>query len=167
MLPVAHAEGDSGSLYSFNLVGPNVCRATADIGENIEEGDTWRVTGSGTFNIETGAVSGDGSCTHYRDGTVYGRGTWVVTGLLSFEPYGGPNPGHQGGLLKILITLTSTHHPKGIVLWLQVCCTIGNAPEGAKEGTTLWVGPPTFPIILPLFGEVVSGRTLFHLEEEG
>jgi hypothetical protein len=144
----------SPSAYSFNLIGPNRALATNTIpGTPIEAGAVLRLTGSGLFDVSSATASGGGSFTHYNpDGSVFARGTWVVTGFQSFTPYGGPSSGKQGGLLRVTITLFG---PEATFagLTLQVSCEI-NAPSGSPgEGTT----------ILGLFPVPVGGRTLFHI----
>ncbi len=111
-----------------------------------------RITGSGTFDTSSNGVSGGGSVTHFRpDGTAFARGTWVLTGFVSFNSYGGPSPGVQGGVLTAKVTIIG---PEATFtgLTLQVSCKV-NAPPGAPdEGTTL----------PGLFGDAASGLTLFH-----
>ena len=146
----AHATNTS---YSFNLVGPNTAMAANTIpGTPIAAGDFLRMTGSGAFDTSAGAASGGGSFTHYKpDGSVFARGIWVITGFQSFSAYGGPNRGHQGGVLLVTVSIIG---PEATFagLTLQVSCGI-NAPSGAPdEGTTL----------PGLFTEAPSGTTLFH-----
>jgi len=147
-LLTAHA---SSSTYSFNLKGPNTALATV----GPFTGDTIRLTGSGNFDPSSSTVTATGSFTHYcaSCGGII-RGTWVATGFTSFTPYGGPNPGTQGGLLVITVTLFPTggsSHPGAI---LQISSSI-NAPLGAPdEGITI----PNFG-----FTDSIRGRTLFHL----
>ena len=144
----------SPSSYSFNLIGPNQALATNTIpGTPIEAGAVLRLTGSGLFNLSSATASGGGSFTHYNpDGSVFARGTWVVTGFQSFTPYGGASSGIQGGLLLVTITIIG---PEATFagLTLQVSCEV-NAPSGSPgEGTT----------ILGLFPVPDGGRTLFHI----
>ena len=148
------AASSTAASYSFNLIGPNKAVAQATIpGTPILAGDTIRFTGSGIFDTSKGTASGGGSFTHSKPGgTVFARGTWVVTGFQDFASYGGPSPGHQGGLLHVTVTLFG---PEATFpgLTLQVSCLI-NAPSGAAdEGTTL----------PGLFSEPAGGNTLFHL----
>ena len=152
MLGSAHATGAAS--YSFNLIRPNSATAESTIsGTPVVGGDVLRLTGSGAFGGTNVIATGGGSFTHYRpDGSVFARGTWVVTGFQSFKSYGGPNPGVQGGLLLVKVTLIG---PEATFagLTLQVSCLI-NAPAGApEEGTTL----------PGLFQEPTGGTTLFHL----
>ncbi len=150
----ATVHASSATSYSFNLVGPNRSMAEDTVpGTPIVAGDVLRVTGSGAFDTLAGTASGGGSFTHYKpDGTVFARGTWVVTGFQSFTSYGGPNPGIQGGLLLLTVTLIG---PDATFtgLTLQVSCLV-NAPGGVPdEGTTL----------PGLFSEPIGGQTLIHI----
>ncbi len=146
----AHATNTS---YSFNLVGPNTAMAANTVpGTPIAAGDVLRMTGSGAFDTSAETASGGGSFTHYKpDGSVFARGIWVITGFQSFSAYGGPNRGHQGGVLLATVSIIG---PEATFagLTLQVSCGI-NAPSGAPdEGTTL----------PGLFTEATGGTTLFH-----
>lgn len=132
--------------WSFNLLGPNTAIAP--------NGLTLKVTGSGSFDTVTAIITGGGSFWVISpSGTVVDRGTYVLTTFVSFKSYGGPNPGHQGGLLMLLVTATSS--VTGMVfagIPSTVSCRI-NAPSVApEEGITS----------LP-FSESTGGLTLFHM----
>ncbi len=150
LLGNAHATSTS---HSFNLVGPNTAMAQNTIpGTPIAAGDVLRLTGSGTFDVSTGAAGGGGSFTHYKpDGTVFVRGIWVITGFQSFTSYGGPNPGHQGGVLLVTVSIIG---PEATFagLTLQVSCHINNPAGAPEEGTSL----------PGLFSVPTGGNTLFH-----
>jgi len=168
-IPLVEAQGETP--YSFTLMGPNVSEAEMSRPpSHVEAGDLLRLTGSGTFDTSTGAVSGGGSFQHIKsDGTVHGKGVWTITQFVSFTPYGGPHSGKQGGLLKIIIEATSTWSvhwaetgPEKFTFMVQISSLV-NAPVGAPvEGCTIWGGPN---YAVPIFGVVVSGRTLFHMNE--
>jgi len=161
-MPAARAQAETS--YSFTLMGPNVSKAAATIpGTHVKAGDLLRLVGAGTFDTSTLTVSGGGAYTHINfDGTVHGRGVWTVKELASFTPYGGPHPGMQGGLLKIIIHALSTSEVAEFTFMVQISSLV-NAPGGAPaEGFTVWGGPN---YAVPVFGVVVSGRTLFHLSE--
>ncbi len=159
---VPHVSAQSTS-FSFNLITPNVSKAVADImiqGIFVAKDSTTRLTGSGTFDSSTNAVSGGGSVTGFSPtGSVDVRGTWTVTDLVSFNHYTGPmgNPGHQGGLLMVKASFTITFTFNGATktfdgIPVQISCLI-NAPAMAPgEGTT----------IPGIFDQAVSGFTLFH-----
>jgi hypothetical protein len=149
-IPILAAQATS-STYSFNLVGPNTAFATV----GPFAGDTIRLTGSGVFDASAASVTASGSFTHYcaSCGGII-RGTWVATGFTSFTAYGGPNPGIQGGLLVITVTLYpngGSPHPGAM---LQISCEVNAPPGSPDEGTTI----PNFG-----FTEPTGGHTLFHL----
>ncbi len=149
-----YAQASQQTSFAFNLITPNVSMATATVpGTPVLQGDTLRLTGAGSFDTSTHAVSGGGSFTHFKpDGTVFARGTWVLTDFVNFNSYGGPSPGVQGGVLTAKVTIIG---PEATFtgLTLQVSCKV-NAPAGAPdEGTTL----------PGLFSDAVSGLTLFHI----
>ena len=83
--------------YTFNLKGPNVSMAAVTIPRTpIKAGDTIRLVGAGTFDPSGRSASGGGAFRHINpDGTVFARGTWTVISFVSFDSYGGPNPGTQ------------------------------------------------------------------------
>jgi hypothetical protein len=143
----------SATTYSFNLRGPNTALAQNNIpGTPITAGDVLRLTGSGTFDTSKGTASGGGSFTHYKpDGSVFAKGTWVVTGFQSFTGYSSPNRHRQGGVLLVTVTLTS---PEATFsgLTMEVSSDI-HAPQGAsEEGTTL----------PGLFSVPTGGNPIFH-----
>ncbi len=153
MAPI-YAQASQQTSFSFNLIGPNLSKATATVsGTPVMKDDTLRLTGSGTFDTSTHAVRGGGSVTHFRpDGTVFARGTWVLTGFVSFNSYGGPRPGTQGGVLMAKVTIIGPEATfTGITL--QVSCKVKAPANAPDEGATL---PDLFP-------ERVSGLTLFHI----
>ena len=149
-VPLGGSASAAGTTYVYRLKGPNVALATV-FDEHHQPGDTIRVTGSGTFDVATGVVTGGGSFTHFNaDGTVHMQGSWVAEGLVSFTPFGGPKPSLQGGVLR----LTTTHLDEngqacmcggedGIAMTLT---SVVNAPAGTVGGVT--AGP---------FGQPVSG----------
>lgn len=137
---------------SFNLLGPNTALAPT----GAFAGFTLKVTGSGSFDTAARSITGGGSWWLISPaGAVVDQGAWTATTYLSFDPYGGPQPGFQGGLLKLEVTATSSI--TGAVtanLPSTVSCRI-NAPAGApEEGITSG-----------MFSESTGGSTLFHLEE--
>src|SRR5262249_11418392 len=133
--------------YGFNLIHPNT--AENPLGRTI------RVTGSGTFDTGAKSVAASGSFTTFlADGSRFRSGTWQATAFISFNPFGGPDPGTQGGLLKLTITLFPDGFASIPGLPMTVTCRI-NAPTGftGDEGTTI-----------ADFTEKTGGNTLFHLE---
>lgn len=150
VLALAWPASASGMLYSFRLVKPNtaVIPPGGASDEHHQPGDSIRVTGSGTFDLATGAVTGSGSFVHYdADGTVHLKGTWVATGLVGFTSFGGPTPGHQGGILQ----LTTLHYDQdgnpcdcmGSGGTTMILTSTVNASVGTVGGTA--VGPFTQP----------------------
>ncbi len=82
----------------------------------------------------------------------HGRGVWVATDFGSFDAFGGPNNGFQGGVLEI----TATLFPVGgapVTRVITVNCLI-NAPGGFTEDEGTAVGA---------FTERTGGQTFFHL----
>jgi hypothetical protein len=144
---VALAPAASASTaYSFNLHTPNTAMAG--------NGDIIRVTGSGTFDTSAEAVVASGSFTHTTSsGALVHRGVWVATDFGSFDAFGGPNNGFQGGVLEITATLFPVGGAPVTGVPITVNCLI-NAPGGftGDEGTA--VGP---------FTERTGGQTFFHL----
>ena len=139
-----------GAVYGFTLMANNTAA-------NPDTGETIRVTGSGTFDTATGTVQGGGSYTVFGpDGRVTERGTWSANALVSFDSYGGVNPGFQAGLLMMTITAAPDGGAPVTGVPMTVLCVPEipgkEVPEEGEEGVT--VGP---------FSERVSGFTLFHL----
>ena len=135
--------------YSFNLIVPNTAEASS--------GDTIRVTGSGTFrafNVGNSVVA-SGSFTQFRaNGSVFARGTWQATAFNSFDAFGGPNPGTQGGVLEITVTLFPHGGAAVTGVPMSVTCLV-NKPAGFTEDEGTTVGE---------FTEKTGGQTLFHLQ---
>ena len=135
----------------FVLSPPNTAR---DLGT----GNTIRVSGSGSFDTAGETVVAHGSFRRFTAaGAVIDKGTWEATNLVGFVPFGGPNPGFQGGELDLEVTL----FPKGGApepgTDMNVFCCISADPPCftlpfRAEGTT--VGS---------FTEKTGGVNLFHL----
>lgn len=140
----------SGTSFGFNLVGPQSTKA--DSGPFA--GDSLRTTGSGSF--DTGSIVASGSFTHFKaDGTVFAKGTWQATSFVSFTPFGGPNPGLQGGTLNFIATFFPNGEAPVTGLSVTVNCRI-NAPSGFTGPEGVMVGD---------FTEVTRGAILFHLNQ--
>jgi len=86
-------------------------------------------------------------------GAVVARGTWQATGFTSFDAFGGPSPGIQGGVLDITVTLFPDGGTPETGVPMSVTCRV-NHPTGftGEEGTTV-----------DGFTEKTGGNTLFHL----
>jgi len=137
----------ASTAYSFNLHEPNTA-------VNPGNGDIIRVTGGGTFDTTADTVVASGSFTHtHPDGALVARGVWVATGFGSFDAFGGPSPGFQGGVLEITATLFPAGGAPVTGVPIKVTCLI-NAPDGfnGDEGTTVGA-----------FTEQTGGMTFFHL----
>jgi len=144
---LALAVAASATMYSFNLDPPNTTENSS--------GETIRLTGSGTFDTGGGgSVVASGSFTHFNSaGAVVARGTWQATAFNGFNAFGGPNPGTQGGVLDITVTLFPNGGAPVTGVPMEVTCVV-NSPGGFEEGTT--VGD---------FTEKTGGTTLFHLQD--
>lgn len=148
-LSVAPRALASATTFSFNLVGPNTARATS----GFLTGHTIRVTGSGTFDTGTRSIVASGSETDFApDGSVFSRGTWEATAFNSFTGFGGPDPGTQGGVLQLTITIFPEGRPPVTGRPMSVTCAVF-APPGTEEGITFGA-----------FTEKTGGTTLFHLD---
>lgn len=136
----------SGTTYGFNLTGPNFAEAG--------NGDIIRVTGSGTFNPWAETATGSGSFTHRTStGALVAKGTWAATGFTSFDSYGGPSNGFQGGSVIIVVTLFPNGGSPVRGVSMTVTCHVGTIPGGAPEEGTMVDG----------FTESIGGLTLMHI----
>jgi hypothetical protein len=135
--------------YSFTLTGPQVA-------EDPNTSNTIRVTGSGSFDTSARTVIGSGSFAMFNSGgAVISRGTWNATSFVSFDSFGGFSPGFQGGVLKIIVTLSPDAGTAVTGVSMTVTCRV-NAPSNFKgdEG-----------IIIGSFTKTIAGHTLFHLND--
>ena len=92
MLAPLNTVGAKGvTTYYFKFVGPNITMHEGDriyipTVMDIQPGSYCIVTGGGTFNPSTGAVSGGGFFAHINyDGALYCIGTWKLTKFVSFD----------------------------------------------------------------------------------
>ncbi len=146
-VPAVYANPTSGA---FSLLVPNVA-------SNPSNGHLLTVTGAGTFDTLTLAATGGGSWEETTaTGVFVNAGTWVATATTSFtsSASGGPNPGIQGGELKLKVVFTSvvTGTVRTDITSVAIDCSAGATPGTFTDGTT--AGP---------FTVKVSGTTLFHL----
>jgi hypothetical protein len=74
---------------------------TCPAGAKLVNGDTYEITGAGTFNAQTKSVSAAGTFTHkIPNGTVVETGVWTSNQLISFDLYGAaPNALRQRGIV--------------------------------------------------------------------
>jgi hypothetical protein len=138
----------ANTTVSFELDGPQ-------ISANPSTGATIHTTGAGSFDPSANTVVASGSFTEFNPiGSVAARGTWVATGFVSFTPFGGPNPGTQGGTLQISVTLFIGGAPQTSVP-MTVNCLVNASPSfTGDEGIT--IGD---------FTKSLRGHTLFHLNQ--
>ena len=155
LLTLAHASAAVAQdvTYGFNLDGPQ----TATNGTH-----TIQLTGAGSFDptAETVVASGAFLITNNSNGAVVRRGTWKATAFNSFCSRGGPNPGTQGGVLVITVTLFPHGGSPLTGLTMTVNCLVFGPPNNA--GTCSPVGEG---VTVADFTTIVTGHTLFHLNE--
>jgi hypothetical protein len=140
--------------YSFELTGPQAATNGTQ---------TIRLTGAGSFDPAAGTVVASGSFTiaNNSTGAVVSKGTWKATGFTSFCSRGGPNPGVQGGVLVLTVTLSPKGESPMTGLTMTVNCLVFGPPNNADtcspvEGEGVTVAD---------FTTIVSGHTLFHVND--
>ncbi len=158
--PGSPGSGGSGSsasapdaTFSFNLIGPNT---TKDDGT----GNTITLTGGGSFDTPGGPVVASGTFAIFNAaGEKVSKGMWNATAFGSFNSFGGPNPGFQGGVLEIIATFTPTGGTPVPGTIMVVTCLV-NKPAGftGKEGVILAPAEEGFES----FTDIIRGATLFH-----
>jgi hypothetical protein len=119
-------------------------------------GDMIRVTGAGLFDDVTAAVSGHGAYS-ISDATdqVTERGTWMATGFAGFESQGGLNPGSQGGVLEITVTLVPNGGSPVPGVPMTVICPFDPVTGFDEANDATLVGPFT--------EKIGDGDTVFRL----
>lgn len=139
--------------YSFQLTGPQA---------STNGTQTIRLTGSGSFDPTAGTVVASGSFTVVNNstGAVVSKGTWNATAFNSFCTRGGPNPGVQGGVLVLTVTLSPKGDSPLTGMTMTVNCLVFAPPNNA--GTCSPVGEG---VTVADFTTIVSGHTLFHLND--
>jgi hypothetical protein len=178
--------------YAFLVATGFLCdsgdSATCPAVVKSANGDSYEMSGAGTFSSESKLVTAAGTFTHKSaDGTVLETGVWTASELVSFDSYGiaptalmregralGPSqfgpmrmrmfsgPMAAGGLAVFHIRLLPVRGRPRIAM-LQVNCTLGKVPdEHPTEGIRLaFEGGGTE------FDEEISGRALFLLTRPG
>jgi hypothetical protein len=178
---------DKSSNYTFLLASGFLCdpgdSATCPAVVKSANGDSYEMSGAGTFDVQSKSVTAAGTFAHKSsDGTVLESGVWIVSDLVKFSSYGmapnallhqeralGPlpfNPKHppvssfgpipSGGLAIFHIRLLPMRGAAKTAL-LQVNCALGDAPrERQAEGVQL-----TLEANAGEFSEEVSGRVMF------
>jgi len=151
-------------------------------------GDSYELSGAGTFSSESKLVTAAGTFTHNSaDGVVLETGVWTASELVSFDSYGivpgglmregrglgppqlGPmrsrmfsGPLAAGGLAVFRVRLLPMRGRPRIAM-LQVTCALGKVPaEHQVEGIRLAFEGGSIE-----FNEEVSGRALFLLTRSG
>src|SRR6516165_9313828 len=87
--------------YTFVVASGFLCESgNCPAVARSERRDTYEITGAGTFNAQTKAVSAAGTFTHkIPNGTVVEAGVWTSNQLISFDTYGAaPNALRQRGI---------------------------------------------------------------------
>jgi len=139
----------ANATVSFELDGPQI---TA----NPSTGATIRTTGAGSFDPSANTVVASGLFAEFNpNGSVAALGRWVATSFVSFTPFGGPNPGTQGGTLQITVTLFVHGGAPQTGVPMTVNCLV-NAPSSFTGDEGITIGD---------FTKSVRGHTLFHLNQ--
>lgn len=177
---------NSASDYTFLVASGFLCdpgdSAACPAAVKSSNGDSYAMSGAGTFDAQNKSVKGAGTFTHKSsNGTVLETGVWIASEIVSFDAYGiapgallhqeralgraplgskrlpmssGPMP--TGGLAVFRIRLLPMSGPSRTSL-LQVNCALGNVPrERPVEGIRL-----TSERNGTEFSEEVSGRVMF------
>jgi hypothetical protein len=152
---LATAPNNESATYEWHLEVPNVAMAP--------NGDTIAVTGTGTFGVHPKSASGGGSFTHTLAGGRTLTGTYTVTGLVDFQPYGcgvffgTPIPPDLcGGRVVFRVALVPDANPSlSLDGLLTIYCVIGAPPPSAEEGIRLVVSG------VLNFNDVVTGENVY------
>jgi hypothetical protein len=147
-------------------------------------GDSYEISGAGTFDAQTRSVKAAGTFTHKSpNGNVLETGVWLANELLSFDSYGiapgalrqkgaalgpqtfgakrlpmSPGPLPTGGLAVLRISLVPVSvSGASKTAVLQINCALGNAPrDRSVEGIRL-----AFERNPTEFSEEAGGRVMF------
>lgn len=151
----ATAPNNEAASYEFHLELPNVAMAP--------NGDTFAMTGMGTFGVHPKSTGGGGSWTHTFAGGGSVSGTWAANGLVAFQPYGCGvvfgvplPPDYCGGRVVLDVTLSTPLGP--VPAQLTIYCLIGAPPASAAEGIRLVVPG------VNNFNKVVEGENVYFKE---
>ena len=84
---------NSPANYTFLVASGFLCdpgdSATCPAVVKSANGDSYEMSGAGTFNTQSKSVTAAGTFTHKSsDGTVLETGVWIVSELVSFDSYG-------------------------------------------------------------------------------
>lgn len=86
------------------------------------------------------------------------RGSWNATAFIGFCPRGRPDPGTQGGVLTITVTLSPNKGEPVTGVTMTVTCRVGSGCNAGDEGVSV-TGVAGFAD----FVEHTRGAILFHL----
>jgi len=181
----AVAQSDNGN-YIFLLASGFLCdpsdSSTCPASAKATQGDTYEMSGAGTFEVQNKSVKAAGTFTHKSlDGNVLETGVWLAGELVSFDSYGavpGALPGQglafgparfgpkrlpmsfgpipTGGLAVFRIRFFLMSGPSKTAV-LQVNCALGEVPrERSVEGIRL-----TLEKNGSEFSEEAGGRVMF------
>jgi hypothetical protein len=180
------AAQSNGSNYVFLLASGFLCdpgdSSTCPATARANQGDTYEMSGAGTFDAQNKSVKAAGTFTHKSPiGNVLETGVWLANELVSFDSYGiapnallrqgaalgpapfgprrlaifaGPMP--TGGLAVFRIRLLPMRGPSRTAV-LQVNCALGDVPrERSVEGIRLVLEKSATE-----FSEEAGGRVMF------
>jgi hypothetical protein len=183
-LPAAAQSNNSNYIFLVSsgllcdLSDSSTCPATA----KAHEGDSYEMSGAGSFNAQSKSVKGAGTYTHKSpNGNVLETGVWLANELVSFDSYGAapgvlPNKGlafgpgaigpkrmpmargpmPTGGLAVFRILLFPVSGPPTTAV-LQVNCALGEVPhERSVEGIRLKLETNNTE-----YSEELGGRVMF------
>lgn len=138
-----------GTSYSGSLAPPNTA-------SDAVSGDVIQLNGAGTFDT-SGSISWKGTFKHFDSaGNVVARGRYQATEFVTFDAFGGPSPGFQGGVLEFEATFFPAGQDPVENVTVIVTCDVF-APTPTTEGITV-----SFPGG-PDFSQSTGGFNLFHL----
>jgi hypothetical protein len=169
----AQAAGSQNSLMRWDIISVNFVTLTASPGGMASafanDNSKITLTGTGTFRSNSGksqAVTGGGRWTTYAPGgSVTGRGTYEVTGFVSFVVAPGTfpllhdnmgNPADARAGLAVL-KISYSDGSDGVLI---VSCTIAGTPATVFEGIT---ATKTYVDYLRPDVPGNDNRTLFHV----
>lgn len=187
----ARAQSNSAN-YTFLVAAGFLCNsgdsAACPAMVKSANGDSYEISGAGTFNTQSKSVTAAGTFTHRSsNGLVVETGIWVASELVSFESYGiaprallreglalGPRQfdlgyrgmfsgsmaaGGRAGLHIVLLPVQGS--PRSATL--QVNCALGKVPsEHEVEGISLALEGSAVE-----YDEPISGRALFLMTGSG
>jgi hypothetical protein len=159
--------------------GTSTSAASFEPPQGAGDDSTITLTGSGTFELgESHDVAGGGTwVTATKGGTVTGRGTYRVTGLVSFDF--APGDFALTGLIDGIgnaadaragLAVMKVAYSDGAKGTLVVVCSLGppaGTPANVIEGTTAIKGFVDYAnIVFPTDSSPLTGNTLFHVIHE-